>query len=160
MRTTSIGPPHPTQPGNPARLLGAVRTPALLSMSTLRSMPQRETTVSFECRTSGPRRHHFSGPLLIDVLQAAQPLFETGERKARLRFLVAIQGRDGHRTVLAWGDIDPEFGNIPVLLAVSMDCRRLDAEGPHLVMPGDICGGRHISRVTDIKVCADDRLWE
>jgi hypothetical protein len=116
-------------------------------------------TVSFECRSSGPRRHHFTGPLLIDVLQAAEPLFDPAERKDRLRFVIAVLGRDGHRVVLSWGEIDPEFGNTAALLAVGMDCRDLDEEGPHLVMPGDRCGARHISRVTDIRVCADDRLW-
>nr|WP_217708658.1 hypothetical protein [Nonomuraea rhodomycinica] len=122
-------------------------------------MPQREMTVTFECRTSGPRRHYFTGPLLIEVLQAAQPLFDPAERKDRLRHLIAVLGRDGHRAVLSWGEIDPEFGDTRALLAVSMDCRPLDEQGPHLVMPGDRCGARHISQVTDIRVCADDRLW-
>ncbi|NUW38248.1 hypothetical protein HTZ77_43645 [Nonomuraea sp. SMC257] len=108
---------------------------------------------------SGPRRHSFTGPLLIEVLQAAEPLFDPAERKDRLRCLIAVPGRDGHRTVLSWGELDPEFGNTPALPAVSMDCRPLDDDGPHLVMPGDRCGARHISQVTDLRVCADDRLW-
>ncbi|WP_433513613.1 hypothetical protein ACQP2T_60340 [Nonomuraea sp. CA-143628] len=141
-------------------LSGDVRVPAWLSVATLRSMPQRETTVRFECRTSGLRRHYFSGPLLLDVLRAAEPTFDPGERKDRLRFLISVLGRDGHRAVLSWGEIDPDFGHTPALLAVSMDCRGLDDEGPHLVMPGDRCGGRHISQVTDIRVYADDRLWD
>ncbi|WP_345567717.1 hypothetical protein [Nonomuraea rosea] len=151
---------QPTSTDLPAMALsGEVRVPAWLSVAALRSMPQREMTVSFECRTSGPRRHYFTGPLLIDVLQAAQPLFDPGERKDRLRFLIAVRGRDGHRAVLSWGEIDPEFGNTAALLAVSMDCRALDEQGPHLVMPGDRCGARHISQVTDLGVHAGDRLW-
>ncbi|MGP4105216.1 hypothetical protein [Nonomuraea sp. KM90] len=140
-------------------LTGEVREPVWLSMAVLRSMPQREMTVSFECRTSGLRRHHFSGPLLIDVIGSAGPRFDPGERKNRLRFVIAVLGRDGHRAVLSWGEIDPEFGNTAALLAVSMDCRDLDEQGPHLVMPGDRCGARHISQVTDIRVRDDDRLW-
>ncbi|WP_219469196.1 hypothetical protein [Nonomuraea rhizosphaerae] len=159
MRPTSIDPHRDATADKAARLSGDVRTPALLSVATLRSMPQRETTVSFECRTSGLRRHYFGGPLLLDVLRAAEPLFDPGERKDRLRFLVSVLGRDGHHAVLSWGEIDPEFGDTPALLAVAMDCRDLDDEGPHLVMPGDRCGGRHISQVTDIRVWADDRLW-
>lgn len=140
-------------------LSGALREPGPVSVAALRSMPQREVTVTFECRTSGLRRHHFSGPLLLEVLQAAGPRFDVGERKDRLRFLVSVLGRDGHRAVLSWGEIDPEFGNTAALLAVRMDRRDLDEEGPHLVVPGDRCGGRHISRVAEIKVCADDPLW-
>ncbi|MEU1725758.1 hypothetical protein [Nonomuraea sp. NPDC005692] len=129
-------------------------------MAALRSMPQRETTVSFECRSSGPRRHYFAGPLLIDVLHAAGPLFDPAERKSRLRFLISVLGRDGHRAVLSWGELDPEFGNTPAMLAVGMDCRALDEQGPHLVLPGDRCGGRHVSGVTGIRVGVDDRLWD
>ncbi|MFI6737744.1 hypothetical protein ACIBI9_32895 [Nonomuraea sp. NPDC050451] len=154
---------HPTSTELPTdgqvTLSGQVRAPGWVSAATLRSMPQREMAVSFECRSSGPRRHYFTGPLLIDVLQAAEPLFDPAERKDRLRFLIAVLGRDGHRAVLSWGEIDPEFGNTAALLAVSMDCRDLEKEGPHLVMPGDRCGARHISQVTDIRMCADDRLW-
>lgn len=155
MQPTSIDLPMAGQ----LALWGDVRLPALLSVAVLGSMPQRETTVSFDCRTSGPRRHYFTGPLLIDVLQAAEPLFDPAERKDRLRYLIAVLGRDGHRAVLSWGEIDPEFGNTAALLAVSMDCRDLTEQGPQLVMPGDRCGSRHISQVTDIRVCAADRLW-
>ncbi|GAA4045467.1 hypothetical protein [Nonomuraea soli] len=141
-------------------LSGDVRAPAWLSVATLRAMPQRELTVTFECRSSGPRRHSFTGPLLIDVLLAAEPLFASGDRRDRLRFLVTVLGRDGHRVVLSWGEIDPEFGNTAALLAVSIDCQELDGRGPHLVMPGDRCGARHIGEVTDIRVISADSLWE
>ncbi|MET9338373.1 hypothetical protein [Nonomuraea sp. NPDC003804] len=146
--------------GGELALSGEVRVPAWLSVAMLREMPQREMTVNFQCRSSGPRRHYFTGPLLIDVLRLAEPLFDPAERKDRLRFLVAVKGRDGHRAVLSWGEIDPEFGNTAALLAVSMDCRDLDEQGPHLVMPGDHCGARHISEVTCIRVWAGDWLWE
>ncbi|MBB5079356.1 hypothetical protein [Nonomuraea endophytica] len=60
---------------------------------------------------------------------------------------------------LSWGEIDPEFGNAAVLPAVAMDCRDLDGQGPHLVVPGDRCGARHISRVAAVRVGDDDGLW-
>ncbi|MFI7422511.1 hypothetical protein [Nonomuraea sp. NPDC049684] len=69
-------------------------------------------------------------------------------------------GRDGHRAVLSWRELDPEFGNTPAMPAVGMDCRALDGQGPHLVLPGDRCGGRHVSGVTGIRVGVDDRLWD
>ncbi|GIH25782.1 molybdopterin-binding oxidoreductase [Acrocarpospora phusangensis] len=134
------------------RLTGDVRAPASLAVADLRELPQRETAVSFECSTSGLRRHRFAGPLLIDVVHAAQPLFEAGERKDRLRFLVSVFGADGHHAVLSWGEIDPEFGNTQVLLGVSMDGRALDEQGPHLVVPGDRCGARNISGIAEIQL--------
>jgi len=51
-------------------LSGAVRAPTWLSVATLRAMPQQEMTVSFECRTSGLRRHHFSGARHISQIAA------------------------------------------------------------------------------------------
>ncbi|MEZ0072056.1 hypothetical protein [Planotetraspora sp. GP83] len=55
--------------------------------------------------------------------------------------------------------IDPEFGNAEVLVGVWMDGVHLEEQGPHLVVPGDRCGGRHISRIVEIRICADARLW-
>lgn len=138
-------------------LSGDVRAPGSLSVAELRSMAQWKAEVSFACRKSGVRRHRFAGPLLVDVLRAAEPLFDPDERKDRLRFLISALGRDGHRAVLSWGEIDPEFGAARVLLGIWMDGQDLGA--PHLVVPGDRCGGRQISRVAEIRAFADDRLW-
>jgi hypothetical protein len=141
------------------RLAGDVRVPGFVSAADLRLMPHRTAEVSFSCRGPGLRRHHFAGPLLIDVVRAVEPLFDPGERRDRLRFLLSIRGRDGHRAVLSWGEIDPEFGAVSALLGVWMDGRDLGADAPHLVVPGDRCGSRHVSRVAEIRVWADDRLW-
>jgi hypothetical protein len=70
-----------------------------------------------------------------------------------------VLGRDGHHTVLSWGEIDPELGDTQVLLGLQMDGRDLDEQGPHLVVPGDRSGGRYISRIVEIRICADARLW-
>ncbi|GII51744.1 hypothetical protein Pth03_01330 [Planotetraspora thailandica] len=115
--------------------------------------------MAFLCRTSGHRRHAFTGPLLLDVLRAAEPAFDADERKDRLRFLVSVLGRDGHRAVLSWGEIDPEFGHVPAVLGLHQDGRDLGDQAPHLVVPGDRCGGRHVSEVVEIRVFADDPLW-
>ncbi|MER6952232.1 molybdopterin-dependent oxidoreductase [Nonomuraea sp. NPDC000554] len=159
MQPTSIDLAAQVRPDGLMRLSGDVREPVRLGMAELRALPQREVVVTFECRTSGPRRHRFTGPLLLDVVREARPLFDPFERKDRLRFLVSVLGRDGHHAVLSWGEIDPEFGNTEALVAVRLDGDDLDRQGPHLVVPGDRCGGRHISRIAEIRVCADNPLW-
>lgn len=83
-------------------------------------------------------------------------MFTAGERKDRLRFLIALLAADGHRVVLAWAEIDPEFGNGGVLLGLSRDGEPLDAEGPQLVVPGDTCGARNVSRVVELRVVSYD----
>lgn len=55
-----------------------------------------------------------------------------------------------HHTVLSWAEIDPDFGNAPVLLATRMDDEELDAAGTQLVVPSDRCGARYVSAVTGI----------
>ncbi|MER5317760.1 hypothetical protein [Streptosporangium roseum] len=80
------------------------------------------------------------------MIDSVGPLSDPGERKDRLRFLVL--GRDGHRAALSWREPDAEFGTTAALPAVSVDCSDPDGQGPHPVMPGDRCGGRHVSRVT------------
>ncbi|GLW09122.1 molybdopterin-binding oxidoreductase [Microtetraspora sp. NBRC 13810] len=141
------------------RLSGEVRSPRVWSMPDLRALPQRAAEVSFTCGRTGLRRHRYTGPLLLDVARAAEPLWDASERKDRLRFLVSVLGGDGHHTVLSWGEIDPEFGNAQVLLGVRMDDDDLDGRGPHLVVPGDRRGGRQVSEIVEVRICTDASAW-
>ena len=59
---------------------------------------------------------------------------------------------DGYQAIVAWGEIDRGFENKEVLLAVTEDGRPLDDEGPRLVVPGDIRGGRYVTGVTRIRL--------
>ncbi|MFF0574702.1 hypothetical protein ACFY19_05685 [Streptosporangium saharense] len=146
--------------GGWVRLSGDVRSAGVISPGRLHELPRYEAEVTFRCRTSGPRRHRFTGPLLLDVLRGAEPLFDPEERKDRVRFVISVLGCDGHRATVSWGEIDPEFGDARVLLGLWMDDRSLTGQGPHLVVPGDRCGGRYVSGITEIRLCADERLWE
>ena len=134
------------------RIGGEVLRPCELAMDELRALGRQQGEVAFSCRKSGVRRHRFEGPLLREVVALAEPVFTGGDRRDRVRFLLALRGGDGHRVVLSWAEIDPEFGAQPVLLGVSRDGVALDDEGPQLVVPGDVCGARNISRVTELRV--------
>jgi hypothetical protein len=134
------------------RIGGEVLRPCDVTMSALRGLPQYDREVAFNCRKSGTRRHRFGGPLLREVVALAEPVFGQGERRDRVRFLISLRGEDGHQAVLSWAEIDPEFGNQPVLLGLCRDGAELDDEGPQLVVPDDVCGARNISRVTDLRI--------
>lgn len=140
-------------------LTGQVARPARLTVPDLLRWPQHEVRVSFECATSGTRRHGFTGPRLYDVLAGAGPGFDPARRKDRLRFLIAVTGADGHHVLLSWAEIDPDFAHAPVLLAVSIDGEPLDLTGPQLVLPQDRCGGRHISGISAIRVDGEYACW-
>lgn len=136
---------------DPFVLDGAVRRPRSLGVAELRAgWPVRRAEVVFECARSGPRRHRFEGVLLRQVLLDAEPLFDVGSRKERARCLLAVRGRDGHRAVLSWGELDADFGGVPVLLATALDGLPLDASGAQLVVPTDRCGARYVSAVSQV----------
>ncbi|WP_224282120.1 molybdopterin-dependent oxidoreductase [Streptomyces sp. LS1784] len=132
------------------RLHGHLDRPAELTVAELRALPARRVEVSFDCRTAGEQRHGYEGPALLDVLRAARPWIDFSGRKQRLRFLLSVVGADGHRAVVSWAEIDPDFGGQEILLATSMDGAPLDATGPQLVVPDDHCGARYVSAVTAV----------
>nr|WP_203690345.1 hypothetical protein [Streptomyces sp. SID12488] len=118
-------------------LAGDLARPSRLTVPDLLAWPRREADASFECVTSGVRHHRFTGPLLYDVLSAAEPGFDPARRKDRPRFPIAVAGADGHHALLSWAEIDPDFGCAPVLLR----------------------GARHISWIDAIRVDEGYRAW-
>ncbi|MDF3299664.1 molybdopterin-dependent oxidoreductase [Streptomyces tropicalis] len=151
----SQSPPRPSVAQAPCAelsLTGDLGRPARLTVPDLMGWPLHRVRVAFACATSGVQHHRFSGPRLYDVLADARPGFDPARRKDRLRFLIGVTGTDGHRALLTWAEIDPDFADAPVLLAVSVDGAPLDRAGPQLVLPQDRCGARHISGIRAIRV--------
>ncbi|MEU2630023.1 molybdopterin-dependent oxidoreductase [Kitasatospora sp. NPDC007106] len=132
------------------RLTGRLDAPLELTVAELRALPAHRVEVVFDCLSSGPQRHGFEGPRLWDVLRAARPRVDLRGRKQRPHLLLDVTGADGHRAVLSWAEIDPEFGNQQVLLATSIDGSPLDEAGPQLVVPADVCGARYVSGITEV----------
>lgn len=66
---------------------------------------------------------------------------------------VVATGRDGDRTLLSMGEIDPAFGNPPDLVAYPADGQPLDASGfARLIVPSDLKAGRWMSNLVDLQV--------
>ncbi|MFJ3518442.1 molybdopterin-dependent oxidoreductase [Streptomyces sp. NPDC090131] len=131
-------------------LHGDLDRPALLSVADLREWARHRAEVVFDCATDGPQHHVFEGVLLRDVVASAGPGFDARRRKDRSRFLLTVSGGDGHQTVLAWAELDADFGVSPVLLATRLDGEDLDECGAQLVVPSDRCGARYVSAVTHV----------
>ena len=136
-------------------LWGDVAHPTTLTVADLRAgWAQHRADVVFDCATAGPQRHTFEGPLLREVVSLTRPAFDPARRKERSRFLLTVNGGDGHHTVLSWAEIDADFGGAPMLLATRMDDADLDGAGAQLVVPSDRCGARYVSAVTAIWIGA------
>jgi hypothetical protein len=95
----------------------------------------------------------FTGALLWDVLQAAGIVTDPAISNDILRKGVIATGSDGYQAMFALGEISPNFGNVPILVAYD------DANGPltgngfaRLVVPGDVRGGRYVSNLVSLTV--------
>ena len=92
----------------------------------------------------------FVGVSLWDILGAAQPNFNTDVKNDKLSTFIVATGSDGYQVVIAWGEIDPDFGNQPILVAFERDGETLEL--PTLVVPGDARGGRYVSGLVNLSL--------
>lgn len=132
---------------------GLVGTPRTFSLDDLGGLSQVTLPVTFGSGQA-VESSVFTGPRLLDVLDAAGgPTFPQG-RNAKLRTYVLATGADGYQAIVAWGELDPDFGAQPVLVAWSRDGQPLgEGQGiARLVVPADKRGGRHVATVTRIEV--------
>lgn len=142
-------PPSLGLPAGKFLVIGAVARPQILIVADLEKLPQRTVEVEFRTR-NGVEKHTYTGPLLFDVLTQAGPRFDPAIRNDKLRHFISFNASDNYRVLVAWGEIDPGNENKEVLLATSEDGRSLAADGPRLVVPGDISGGRYIFNIVRI----------
>ena len=85
----------------------------------------------------------FKGVKLLDILSTAQPNLNADVKNDKLSTFIVATGSDGYQAVIAWGEIDPDFGNQNILVAYEQDGKALD--GLRIVVPGDSHGGRYVS---------------
>lgn len=146
--------PSPTSCGLPAGkflLIGDIARPQILDVPSLRRPTLTEQTVIVTFRSGGgSETHTYKGPRLLDVLTQAGPRFDPTIKNDKLRYFASVSATDCYRALVAYGELDPNFENKNVLLATSEDGRPLDAEGPRLVVPGDIAGGRYVTNVNRV----------
>lgn len=96
----------------------------------------------------------FTGVPLWQILSAAQPNLNADVRNDRLSMYVVVTGSDGYQAVIAWGEIDPELGNQPILIAYEEQGEPIaDDQGPlRLVVPGDEREDRYVNGVVNISL--------
>lgn len=99
-------------------------------------------------------QHRYRGVLLHEVLIGTGLARPVTAWRAALSHYVLATGRDGHAVVIALGEIDPAYGNVPALIAWERDGSPLaDGEGPLLlVVPSDHRGGRYVRQLVQLLV--------
>jgi hypothetical protein len=127
---------------------GEVTTPATYTAAALAKLPQTSATLAF-----GFGRIKVTGvsleTLVTDAGIAYPALVNT--KNELLRVTVTVRGA-GHRQVtFAVGELDPNFGNHPALLALTLGGRPV-AGRPELVVPGDGAPLRFLAGVNQVTV--------
>lgn len=132
---------------------GGVQHPGPVSVADLQAMPRETVSVAFTSG-SGDQQHTFTGVRLAAVLDKVGLATAPNEKNALLTRYLVVTANDGYQIVLSGGEISPDFGNAPILLAWEQDGKPLaGADGPlRLVVPGDVRGGRYVHGIVGIDV--------
>lgn len=135
---------------DPVTLAGAGRT-LDLSVAALRALEPQTREVAF-LTSKGEETGRYTGARLWDIL-AGSGLIDPAAHGALLRTLVIVTAGDGYTLILSAGELAPDLGNKPVLLAYARDGAPLDAgRSPRLIVPGDARGARNVRDVARIEV--------
>lgn len=162
--TLAPPPPPPAPPPTPAaapavRLGGAVDRPAALTAADLAARTPITQTVSFSSG-SGPQTHTYTGAGLWPLLSDAGIQLDGAIKNDVLSRYLLATGSDGYKVVFALGELSPDFGNKPSVVAYAETASGTSAplgtaDGPFRVTaPGDVKGGRYVSNLVRLDVMA------
>ncbi len=128
---------------------GAVRQAQHVTAAALRSLPPVREEIAFET-DHGAQKATYTGVLLWDLVQRAG-IDDTG-KWSELRHVLQVTGKDGYRIMLSVGEIDPNFGHAPMLVAYARNGVPLAGDALRLVVPGDRHGARSVRDLVHIEI--------
>jgi len=131
-------------------LAGKVRHPQQFDLARLLGLPVEQVQVSFQSER-GAQQTSYKGVRLWTLLGEAGGI-DDPDKGAELRHVIKITARDGYLVVISTGEIAPDFGGKPGMIAYQRDNEPAGASGFRLVMPGDKHGGRFVRDVVAIDV--------
>lgn len=148
-----------TPPASPAadeafEITGEVASPGMWTVADLQALPAETVDVSYLTDAGDLVDRQYTGVRFWDVLQQAEPLLDPELPVASLHGYVVLTANDGYVVVVSLGEIDPEFGGQPILLAWEEDGQPLTGERSPVVLvtPGDRSEGRYIHGIVTIEV--------
>jgi DMSO/TMAO reductase YedYZ molybdopterin-dependent catalytic subunit len=133
---------------------GEVANPGIVTLADAQALPAETVDVTYLMDDGSEEAHTYTGAHLWDVLQLAEPLIDADLPETSLSMYIVLTAADGYVVVLSLGEIDPEFGGYPYLLAWDQDGQPLSSErGPLMLVPsGDRSEGRYIYSLVSIEV--------
>jgi hypothetical protein len=127
------------------QVTGAVGAAKTFDLAALQALPMITRTVGGVA---------FTGVSFWDLLSSAVGINQDPLVKNDLlgKYVVAT-GSDGYKAVFSLGELDPDFGNQPDLIAFSADGASLGADGfARIVVPDDVRAGRRVSNLVSLEV--------
>jgi hypothetical protein len=156
---------------NVIKIDGDVNFPTAVTVPQIAAMPGQQTlNITYLNHLGVAQSFSETGPSLWTVLSSAAGGIKVppptkneyvGEPAAQTTLYIVVVGTDGYETVVSEAEIDPGFGNAPILLAYAEDGVLLSKvpysstafKGPaQLVVPTDTHGGRYANQICRIKV--------
>jgi hypothetical protein len=130
-------------------LVGAGPATIVITPETLAALPSVERDVTFKT-SKGPSSGHYKGVLFWDVLTANKAFEGVGHNEELAKTFV-VTGRDDYRIAFSVGEIHPEFGNSPMMIATEVDGKPFE-DGLRIIVPGDQRGARNVREVVRIEL--------
>jgi hypothetical protein len=141
------------------QVAGAVNQPASHAGFDLAARPAVTQTVSFNSGST-PQTHTYIGTSLWSLLNDAGIQTDASRKNDLLSRYVVATGADGYSAIFTLGELSPDFGNKPDIVAyfetsAGMSGPLNSGDGPFRVTaPGDVKGGRYVSHLTRLDVFA------
>jgi hypothetical protein len=137
-------------------LTGALTTPATFDLAALQALPATTQTVSFFGGGSS-QTHTYAGTSLWGLVNSSGIMTDPAVKNDILNRYVLATGSDGYRVVYSDGELNPNFGNRPDLVAyaetIGGTSQLLGADGfARTTAPGDVNGGRYVSNLVNLDV--------
>jgi hypothetical protein len=159
LQVKSLPEPGPTGPGGTSdqlSLFGKVADPTIVTPETLVALNQSTTETATYVSGAGQTTDTYTGVSLWTLIQDAGLLTDPSVKNDLLHYAVVATGSDGYRAVISLGEIAPNFGNQPDLVAYADTGGQLGAGGSEgamrLIVPGDHAGGRYVSNLVSLQV--------
>jgi hypothetical protein len=138
---------------SPILLQGDVADPGIYNLPDLTPVMTQTATYT---AAGTPVTDSYSGISLWNLLGDAGGVTVTSAKNDILSKYVVATGSDGYKAVFSLGEIDPNFGAQPVMVAYADTAGQLGPNGSdglaRVVVPGDLAGGRYVSELVSLKV--------
>jgi len=141
----------PQQPsGGVLRITGAVSKPLSLTPADLAA--RNPTTLQVTYMAGGVvDAHTYKGVPLLQLLDEAGVRTGENPQQGMLTRYIVASGNDGRQAIVSWGEIDPTYAGVKVMVAYEENGLPI-GNLARLVVPSDVRGGRYTPYLLSLDV--------